>query len=510
VPRDITTDLLNELDELKNQFTPAATRRVERLLEQLARKKFDDTDSLVQYHEILLFLRAYPRSRSIVRSTENELRGFSNRVSYLVDKEIDISPLQHPEVSGIAGTSVTDTFGFYIVRWLLLRYSSQVAIDWDWFEDENRLAETWPRFIPLLEEDASVEANVPYRKWLAAARKGRSEIAWLVERFNELPKTDKERAELYDSQQIYVCWKPRYNASRTGMRVPLRKPFYHRGPLIQRREIDLRKELAEPSPPLQKLSPAQGEKALDMARAASTIRYRELYGFTHGDPKHVYRAELGRGVELFLSGLPAEKRLPLRACHSAMIYKNSVAIGYFEGLSLFERMESGFNLYYTFRDGETAWLYARTLNVFHHFTGARAFSLDPYQIGYENEEGIESGAFWFYRKLGFRPTRHDTLRLATKEEEKIKMRNGYRTSAATLRRLAVSPMIFELDSERRGDWDRFQIRKIGFRAQRGLSVEEQQALAKISKAKMTREEVQYLRNIQKDENLRRTIIRLGS
>ena len=103
-----------------------------------------------------------------------------------------------------------------------------------------------------------------------------------------------------------------------------------------------------------------------------------------------------------------------------MIYKNGVPIGYFEGITLFERMESGFNLYYTFRDGETAWLYARMLNVFHHFTGARAFSLDPYQIGHENEEGIESGAFWFYRKLGFRPTRKDILQLALKEEEKIR------------------------------------------------------------------------------------------
>src|ERR1044071_6409176 len=241
---------------------------------------------------------------------------------------------------------------------------------------------------------------------------------------------------------------PRYNVSRTGMRMPIRKPFYHRGPLIQRREIDLRKELAEPSPPLQKLSPAQGEKALDMARAASTIRYRELYGFTHGDPKYVYRAELGRGVELFLSGVPAERRLPLRAYHAAMIYKNGVPVGYFEGLSLFERMESGFNLYYTFRDGETAWLYARTLNVMHQFTGVTAFALDPYQVGHENEEGIESGAFWFYRKLGFRPVRQEALQLALKEEEKLRTHKGYRTSARMLRRLAQSPMIFELDNRR--------------------------------------------------------------
>ena len=508
--RDNITELLTQLDELKHQFTVASSRRISRLLQQLSRSQFIDTDPLVQYHEVLLFLRAYPQDAALVHVTEKELRRFSERVAYLQEQEIDISPLQHPEVSGIAGTSVTDTFSFYIVRWLVERYPSQLAIDWEWFEDENRLAETWPRFMPLLEEDTYVEANIPYRKWLAEARNGRSELAWLIDRFNNLPKPDKERAELYDSQQIYVSWTPRFNASRTGLRAPARKTFFHTGPLIQRRNVHLQNELVKPSPPLQKLSPAEGEKALDLARAASTIRYRELYGFTHGDPKHVYRAELGRGVELFLAGLPVEKRLPLRAYHAAMIYKNGVPVGYFEALSLFERMESGFNLYYTFRDGETAWLYARTLNVFHHFTGARAFALDPYQIGFENEEGIESGAFWFYRKLGFRPTHDDALQLALKEEEKLKTRKGYRTSAATLRKLARSPMILELDARRAGDWDRFQIRKIGFKAQRGLSAEEQQALSELSKAKLSREEVTYLKLIQRNERLRSLIIKLGS
>ena len=140
-----------------------------------------------------------------------------------------------------------------------------------------------------------------------------------------------------------------------------------------------------------------------MTRETSTLRYRELYGFTHGDAKRVFQVSIGRGVDLFLMGVSPGLRLPLRAYHAAMIFKNGVPVGYFEGLSLFERMESGFNLYYSFRDGETAWLYARTLNIFRHLLGVTAFSLDPYQIGYENEEGIESGAFWFYRKLGFRP-----------------------------------------------------------------------------------------------------------
>ena len=468
MPRDNTSSLLDQLDELKTQFTPAAARAIEQLLARLSRKKLNDTDTLFRYHELLLFLRAYAHNASIVRAVERELRGFAGRVAFLEQQGIDLAPLQYPEWSGIAGTSVIDTFSFYIVRRLLQLYPSQVAIYWEWFEDEYRLAATWPRFMPLLEEDALVEANVPYREWLAAARGRRSELAWLIEQFDRLPKPDKERAELYDSQQLYVIWTPSFNLSRTGVRAPARKMFYHREPLIQRRDIDLRKELAQPSPKLEKLSRQEGEKALDMARDASTIRYRELYGFTHGDPKHVYRVELGRGVELFIISLPPEKRLPLRTYHAAMIYKNGVPIGYFEGLSLFERMESGFNLYYTFRDGETAWLYARILNVMHHFARVTAFSLDPYQIGFENEEGIESGAFWFYRKLGFRPTQPDALELALKEEEKIRTRKGYRTSPSTLRKLARSPMIFELDKSREGDWDNFQIRKIGFKAQKQL------------------------------------------
>jgi hypothetical protein len=500
--------LLDQLDELKNQFTPDTARRVERLLEQVSRQKFNDTDSLVRYHEILLFLRAYPQNAAMVRATEEELRGFADRVRTLEKQDVNIGPLEHPDVCGIAGTSVTDTFSFYIVRWLLQRRPTEVAIYWEWVEDVNRLAATWPRFMPLLEEDAFAEANVPYREWLAAARKDRNELAWLIEQFNKLPKPENERAELYDSQNLYVQWTPAFQVTRTGMRSPTRKPFYHRGPLIQRRDVDLREELVQ-ALRLEKLSLPQGEQAIDMARAASTIRYRELYGFTHADPKHVYGMDLGRGVELFLMGLPAERRLPLRTYHAAMIYKNGVPIGYFEGLSLFERMEGGFNLYYTFRDGETAWLYARVLNVMHRHTGVTAFSLDPYQIGHENEEGIESGAFWFYRKLGFRPVRKEAMELTLKEEEKLKTRKGYRTPAATLRKLAASPMIFELDEDRRGDWDRFQVRKIGFKAQRDKNV--LSTIRNITQAKtVAAEEVTYLRRMQKDEKLRRAVIEMGS
>jgi len=516
--------LLDQLDQLKTQFSPPEAQRVQALLERAERMHVRDAETLIRFHELLLFVRAYPHDAAVLRLAENLLRSFERRVSKLRGHGVDLSQLEHPDISGIAGTFVTDTFSFYIVRWLLQHYPAQLSIYWEWFESDNRLAETWPRFMPLLEEDANVEANVPYRKWLAAARGRQPDLAWLIERFDKLPLPDKQKAELYDSQQLYVSWAPKYRSTRTGMRIAVRDVFYHRGPLIQRRAINLRDELTAPMPKLTKLSSRDGERALDLAREASTIRYRELYGFTHGDPARVYHADVGRGVQLFLTGLPPAKRLPLRAYHAAMIYKNGVPIGYFEGLSLFERMESGFNLYYTFRDGETAWLYARILNVLHHYAGVTAFAIDPYQVGYENEEGIESGAFWFYRKLGFRPTKREVSELVENEEEKIAKRAGYRTSARTLRKLAESPMIFELDRKRAGEWDRFQVRKIGLRTQRSKfeslfslirdldhwTAAEKQLLARIVRAKSAAEETTYLKLMRRHERLRREIISLGS
>ena len=472
MPRNSINRLLDQLDESKHRFAAGEHKRTEKLLARLNRTKLADAASLIRFHEALLFLSAYPQSARIKRMAESALKSFGKKVAALREAEIDLSALDSPEVSGIAGTAITDTLSYYIVRWLVRRHSTQVTLDWDWYEDENHLAETWPRFMPLLEEDAFVEANVPYEKWLSTAT-GRSakELAWLIARFESLPKADKERAELFDSQKLYARWSPGFRATRTGMRLPVRKIFYQRDSLIRRRDVSLSQELENPSPRLERLTRKQGEAILDMAREASTVRYRELYGFTHGDANRVFKASPGRGVDIFVMGVPPERRLPLRAYHSAMIFKNGVPVGYFEGLSLFERMESGFNLYYTFRDGETAWIYARTLNIFRHLLGVTAFSIDPYQIGFENEEGIESGAFWFYRKLGFRPTRSSLLKLAMHEETKIARRPAYRTGAKVLRKLAEAPMIFELDKTKTGDWDRFQVRNLGFAVQRRMAAQ---------------------------------------
>jgi len=534
----------------------------------LARRKIRDADSLIRFHESLLFLRAYPPGVEVLKKVESILKTFAQRVSQLREADVDLSPLDDPEVSGIAGTSVTSNFSYDLVRWLVAKYPAQVSIDWDWFEEEERFGATMPRILPLLEEDAMVEAHVPYRDWLRAAVGRAKELVWLMKRFESLDIPNTAKAELYDSLKLHVTWKFGVRASRTGMKLSGRTDFYHERPLIQRRDVSLAAELALPPLPVHRISPSAGEKILDMARETSAVRYRELHGFTYGDPKRVLKVDFGRGTEAFVMGVPPERRLPLRAYHAALIFKNGVPVAYFEGLSLFERMESGFNLYYTFRDGETAWLYARILRLMRQLLGVTVFSIDPYQVGHENEEGIESGAFWFYRKLGFRPVRPELMKLTRSEERKLATDPRRRTSARTLRKLAAGHMLFETPNRAQpaqsGQWDRFEVRNVGIAVQRSMarefksdsqeirirsvefvkkglklrtnqwreaeigalnklalvlaivpgieqwSPDEKQLAARIIQAKASREEALYLKLMQKHERLRAGVISLGS
>jgi len=464
-----TERLLDTLDSAKRAFDSPQTRTAA-ALSQLKGIKIDNAGDLIRLHETLLFMRAYPRGPRLLKQIERILQQTKTLVEKLRDADADISPFDDPEVSGIAGGSVTSNFSYAIVRWLVANYPAQLSIDWDWFEEEDRFGAVTQRFLPLLADDAMVEAHVPFRDWLYAAKGRARELTWLIRRFESLPLPEKEKSNLYDSLKLHITWRYGVRSSRTSMRLASGKPFFHNSPLIARRDISLTRELSSPAIPIRTWSRVEGEKILDIARETSAVRYRELHGFTYGDPQRVIKAEIGRGTVVYVVGVPPENRLPLRAYHAAMMFKNGVPVGYFEGLSICERMESGFNLYYTFRDGETAWLYARILRLMRQLLGVTVFSIDPYQVGHENEEGIESGAFWFYRKLGFRPVKPKLMRLMEGEEKKVASRPGYRTSASTLRKLAAGHMLFELSPSKSARiWDDFEVRNIGLAVQREMA-----------------------------------------
>ncbi len=239
-------------------------------------------------------------------------------------------------------------------------------------------------------------------------------------------------------------------------------------------------------------------------------------------------------------------------------------INYIEGISLFDWMEVGFNTFYAFRDGETAWIYSKVLHLLYQVTDVTCFSVYPYQLGDHNEEAIKSGAFWFYRKLGFRPGRPELLAMTEREEATMVRKPAHRTAPRILRKLATAHVFYEFGNGPRGLWDTFSVRNIGLAVQqrmaaefngdpnnmrrtvsaalartlqvdtgtwnaieraafedfafvlslvpelKGWSKDQKQALTQVILAKVSGDESDYLRSLQRHDTLRAALVALGS
>jgi hypothetical protein len=562
---------LTQLEAARYRFGRHEGARVVNLLNRLDAARFPDPASLIRFHETLLFLRAFPQGPAVVRATERILNSFHTKVEALREGSADMDDFDTFEVAGIAGTQMEDTLSFDVARWLIKRLPGEVEIAWENYEPGRELGTTGPRFMPLLEDDAYVEADTPWRRWLeAAGGKKKATPAWLISRFEQLPVPPQQKAELYESLRATLRWNLKNSViTRTRNWKPVRSVFYrsifyHTTPLISRSQVSLAGELARRPPQLTKLSRKQGDEVMDMIREVMLVRYRELYGTTLGDPASVVRADVGRGVSIYLWNLPPARRLPLRAYVAGLTLKNGVPVNYIEAIGLCEWMEVGFNTFYTFRGGEAGWIYAQVLRCLCHLMGTKCVSVYPYQLGHDNEEAIESGAFWFYRKLGFRPGRADLQKLAEREEARIAADPKYRTPVRTLRRLASGHVFYELPGSEVGAWDSFSTRNIGLRVNRRMAREfrgdssrirkesvrsvarilhvatsswtpserisfenfamlltlvpglrswkrdEKEALVRIIRSKSNADELTYLHLTQRHERLRKALLRLGS
>jgi hypothetical protein len=470
---------IEELERARPMVGRVPAAAIEGLIERAAAETTSDAGELARLHEALLFFRAYPASVKGARYADAALESIAARVSVLEGAGRDMAPLSEPEISGIAGTSFSAVFTYPVVRQLAARYPGALEIDWDSYAAPERLGPVAALTMPVAGEDWPIEAHMPVERWIRAAAPQSSrggQLGWLLERIAALPwnADDDARARLYDALELPVKWdlKASPGASRTLARLPIsrRELYVHNGPLLRRADVSLEQEMAAAPLPVRPVAPADAARLLETIVDTSAVRYRELYGFTHADHRHMLRAEAGRGLEIFVFGVPPALRLPLRAYHGGMFFKNGVPAGYVEVLSLAGRAEVGFNLYYTFREGESAWLYARMLRLFHQLLGVTCFSVDPYQIGYENSEAIDSGAFWFYRKLGFRPVEPAIARLVKREEHRIAAEPGYRTPRRRLARLAEGPVVYELPGGApAGFWDRFSVRNLGLTVQRAAA-----------------------------------------
>jgi hypothetical protein len=177
-------------------------------------------------------------------------------------------------------------------------------------------------------------------------------------------------------------------------------------------------------------------------------RARDLMAFEQANARDVRLVDDGDGLAFAFCGVIPERRFLLPALYGCLTLKNGVPMGYVQVEVIGPWAAVSFNTFDTFRGGEAGYVFGRLLSTIHHVFGAESFSIEPYQLGQDNEEGIESGAWWFYYKLGFRPRAAAARRLARREVALQRVNPLHRSSARTLRALAEHHLFFDLDLTR--------------------------------------------------------------
>ncbi len=423
-------------------------------------------DVLSSYHDLLMFLRAYPDGAAMLAEAERQLGTFAERIEgHKAARRGAIASAFMD--SGIVGTPVSNVFTYKFVCTIARLYPGRLEIDWNAYrksDTANLLAVLSPvvswHEIDAIDNDDDFDPQA----WLHLS-KGKADANSLDALLALLATSGfswKLQEILYESAEIPVLWTlSDFAASRTGRRVLFDQIYFQHGPAAGRTS-DLRADLDRRAAPLRALPPAQGREYVRAITEVLGSRCRELYPLISANPEEVYLHEPGRGVQVIVFGSLFEIRLPLEASHGFMLVKNGVPVGYGFGAMLFDRCEMAINIFPEFRSGESSFIIERLLHLFVAHFHPRVLVIRPYQIGDDNEEALESGAFWFYHKLGFRPVRPRVRALAEQERARIIADRSYRSPLKILKKLARSDMFFHLDAGKMDDYRELSVARIGY------------------------------------------------
>jgi hypothetical protein len=438
----MTTTTLRALERLKDHYGAGSAGAKLALLRRLDRADLGTARAVLRLHELLCFLRAYPDDAPVLAQVERMLARFAGRTD-LRRRRAALAD------TGIAGTAIHYAFFWSTLRWLARRWPERLAIDRSEREFEDRLAAALPLLLSWAEAAALKLLDPPAFAALDRLRaRGEGDAAFLARRIGAMPGDGFTREAFHDALEPSYALAPGPDTpARTRAKHAAAPTAFQRQPLRRARPA-LREELGRRYRSVRLASLREGEQLIELARGAMLTRSRDLDAFAYGNARDVRLVDDGGGLAFVLIGVVAERRQLIPATCGYLILHNGVPIGYGEAFVIGRAATMTFNIFESFRGGEAAHAFARTLAMVHHAFGAESFSFDQYQLGQGNDEAIASGAWWFYYKLGFRPLTAAARRLMRAELARMRADPGHRSSAATLRALAESHMLFDLDRAR--------------------------------------------------------------
>jgi hypothetical protein len=404
---------IRKLHDLSRSFGTSAARAKLRLLKRIAEARRPGARELRLLGETVDFLRAYPDSAAILQQARA-----------LVPK--------------LPQTENVYEYSYGVVRRLVQLHPGRLEIEWDDLEEEGPLLEALDLLVLPGETQGLEDTGISLQDWFTRSKSdpAATDLEFLLELLEGSDLPDPVQVFLFEISRLPIRYQ---GPGRSELEMPVPRVRYQRRPIVDAR------------PPITRLirqplgdAMRGAQEMVDLALHALCARNLEIFPLIYANPADVVLADCGRNLQVALVGVLPEWRSPLESLHFFLILKNGVPIAYGPAAVFLGCCELGINLFPEFRGGETRYLYAQFMRVLHHHLGVDYFFLTRYGMGENNQDALRSGAFWFYRKLGLRPTNPAVEEIAREEEAKKAADPRHRSDLRTLRRMSHTEVYLDL------------------------------------------------------------------
>lgn len=386
--------------------------------------------ALKEWHDLLLFLLAHPADAKEFAWAMTELE----RVAGIADDMARRSERQRYALinSGMAGTPLQTTGTLYLTRWMLDRWGDRVEL----FSVEAPLeefTELLRLLLPQLEletlDQPATDSHALLDRTFGPSRA--TQLKQLVRGLDGLRLDERSREHLWSRMQVYVKVEGVSGCGMTFARAPIDGP--HALPEGLMRTIDLTSLVNEPVSGPVRLSGRQQQEVVDTARTVLATLHRETDPVTFAGAVELF--DMGRGLRIALFHMDLVHRLPFDSYVGFMAFRNGVPLAYGGAWIFPGRSKVGINVFPALRGGESAWFFAQLLRLYRQRFGVDRFEAENYQLGHHNPDGLKSGAYWFYYRLGFRPVTKGLQRAAEREFRKLSSHKGHQVPMKLLKEL---------------------------------------------------------------------------
>jgi hypothetical protein len=419
-------------------------------------------------HDRLLFEAVFPRTVAVQVAAERGLHALAGAADALPEGSAMRVRL---EGSGIAGTDVASTFTWRSTRWLCERFGDDVRLAY-LDADPHEAAALLARALDPMERDGLADRPMPWPRWarLHLGADARDWLRRLVALVGRLPGDDRTREAAWAALQVFVRWRMRADAPcLTAGRFGRVRPFVV-GEAGFRRPAAPGELWRERPPRRVRLDASDRARLADLGRGVMVSLLRETDFFTWVDEAHIECHDVGRGTQVALYGCAGDRRLTLESYVGYLLLRNRVPVAYGGSWILGPQAAFGVNVLPPYRGGESTMIVCQLLRLYAWRFGLRTLRVEASQIGRDNRDGLASGSFWFYWRLGFRPEQPELTALAQRDWDRILRDSGGRPSARfyrvdVLRRLADAVLVWPVPGAP-GGWRYVEPARLGDRVTR--------------------------------------------